>query len=408
MKARPTMQGAVSLNHFLIRRLSWVLMAWLLVCLLVLGLLGQQAVQSEYQNAQELVGFLHQELLSRQPLGEAGLAQIQAGLAQSKAKLEQQEILIEIVVVALILAAMGLSAGLVLWFGLKRQLMRPLSHLVNWLEGYEEDVRKGKSLHDNMPNSNVAELKAMHYGIEKLIQTLELEQTRRKELISQMIQVQETERQTIAQDLHDHLGQMLTSISVNSAALCKRTTGAMNETAQAIQASTQDMMTWLRGSLKELKPHVLLEVSLKEAALDLTENWAKRRGWFVDFAWADEASQLPENQGIQVFRILQEALTNAAKHSTEKRVKVLAGLTPETHDFVMVVENECGEASDTPAISLGLAGARDRAEAIGGELSWNIQAGKFVLLLNLPKTAIDAKRPAEADKPNSQRDKSAP
>lgn len=386
------MQSAMSLNHFLIQRLSIVLFAWLLVCFVALGVLGKQAVNSEYANAQILVGKLQQELIARQPLNEVDLAQIQATLAQNKAELERDEILIEIVVVAMILAAMGLSGGLVVWFGLKRQLITPLSHLVGWLNAYEEDVRKGEQSHPNMPHSHVSELQAMQNGINDLILALEAEQKRRKELVAEVLRVQEVERQTIAQDLHDHLGQMLTSISVNSATLTKRTSGALQEVAVAIQASTQDVMAWLRGSLKELKPHVLLEVSLKEAALDLTENWAKRRGWFVDFAWNDDAAKLPDELAIQVFRILQEALTNAARHSSEKRVKVVAGLVPTTNEFLLVIENNCKTAEGPISPSLGLTGITERADAVGGKLRWEQVEDVFRLSLTVPTSDQETPR----------------
>lgn len=363
---------------------------WLSICLSVLVVMGNNAVQTEYENAQTLVGQLQKALVKNQPLTELDLMSIQASLAQSKADLEKRETQTELLVVAAMLIAMASAGGLVVWYGLGRQLESPLKSLIDWLHDYDQDAKQGKRLKANLPKLHLKELATLQQGIGNLIDTLEKEQDRSKELIAQVLKVQETERQTIAQDLHDHLGQILTSISVNSATLGKRTTGALQETALAIQESAQETMVWLRGSLKELKPHVLLEVSLKEAALDLTENWAKRRAWFVDFAWADDAAHLNENLGIHAFRVLQEALTNAARYSTNKQVSVAAGLDPETEEFLMIVQNDCAHGDDRVHPSLGLLGATERAQSAGGSLTWQRQEGRFTLMLRLPNKRTTA------------------
>lgn len=374
----------MSLSHFLLRRLIWVLGLWLSICLVVLVIMGNQAVQKEYENAQDLVGQIQKALVTRQPVTELDLMSIQASLAQGKANLEKKETQTELLIMAIMLIAMASAGGLVVWFGLGRQLEQPLQVLNGWLLDYEHDAKQGKRLKADLPNLHLKELAALQHGIGNLIATLEKEQDRGKELITQVLKVQETERQTIAQDLHDHLGQILTSVSVNSATLSKRTSGALQETAQAIQDSAQEMMVWIRGSLKELKPHLLLEVSLKEAALDLTENWAKRRAWFVDFAWDDEAASLDEELGIHAFRILQEGLTNAARYSTNKQVSVAAGKDPETKEFVMIIRNDSAPGHEAIQPSLGLLGARERAQSVGGSLSWKKKGDQFTLVLRMP------------------------
>ncbi len=97
------------------------------------------------------------------------------------------------------------------------------------------------------------------------------------------------------------------------------------------------MMGWLRGSLSELKPHLLLEVSLRDAALDLLDNWAKRQGWYVDFAWAPNTPPLQKEAPIAIYRTLQEALTNAARHAITKKLKVLAGFDEKMQEFILIV-----------------------------------------------------------------------
>jgi len=116
---------------------------------------------------------------------------------------------------------------------------------------------------------------------------------------------------------------------VNSAFLVKSTDSHTREAAQAVHDQAQEMMGWLRSSLRELKPHLLLEVSLRDAALDLLDNWARRHGWYVDFAWDPKAPNLPKEAPIALYRTLQESLNNAARHAHAKMSKCWQDSTPQ-------------------------------------------------------------------------------
>lgn len=375
------------LRKLLIKRLITWLGLWLILSLVLVFLMGQRDVRREYESAQSMVGELHRNLMRVEPLSQGDLAAIQANLAQGKANLEQIETRRELMVVGLMLLLMAAGSGAVVWYSLRPVLNKPLSELVSWLKKYEMGLREPDGLQKAMPQLQVKELAEISDSVIQLIGTLEAEQKRSSELLRHVLNVQEKERQLIAQDLHDHFGQLLTSISVNSAFLMKRTEGPAQECAAAVNEQSQQMMHWLRGSLRELKPHLLLEVSLRDAALDLMENWARRSGWFVDFAWADSVQYLPESHSVGVFRILQEALTNAARHSQAKRVEVLAGLDATTREFVMVVNNDgLNTAQLTAQIipSLGLTGLRERCQSLGGQTQWQIRGERFELTCRIP------------------------
>jgi two-component system sensor histidine kinase UhpB len=375
------------LRHLLIKRLITWLGLWLILSLILVFLMGQRDVRREYESAQSMVGDLHRTLMQVEPLSQGDLAAIQASLAQGKANLEQVETRRELMVVGLMLLLMAAGSGAVVWYSLRPVLNKPLSQLVIWLKEYEAGIREPDGLKKAVPQLQVKELAEITDSVNQLIHTLEAEQKRSSELLRHVLQVQEKERQLIAQDLHDHFGQLLTSIAVNSAFLIKRTEGPTQECAIAVNEQSQQMMHWLRGSLRELKPHLLLEVSLRDAALDLMENWARRSGWFVDFAWSDSVLQLPESHSVGIFRILQEALTNAARHSQAKRVEVLAGLDNTHNEFVMVVNNDgLSVHNQTMRItpSLGLTGLRERAQSLGGQTQWRIKGERFELTCRIP------------------------
>lgn len=201
--------------------------------------------------------------------------------------------------------------------------------------------------------------------------------------------MQERERQNIAQDLHDYFGQSLTSISVNSAFLVKNTNAQAQEAAKAVHDQAQEMMGWLRSSLRELKPHLLLEVSLRDAALDLLDNWAKRHGWYVDFAWAPNTPALPKDAPIALYRTLQEALTNAARHANTKKVKVLAGFDQGVQEFILIIENDGIEQEGPINPSLGLTGIRERMASLQGRVQWRVEASNFVLRCHVPVVEVN-------------------
>lgn len=380
------------LRELLVRRLLSWLGIWALFCVALVFAMGRLDVKSEYKAASALVDDLHRGLAKMEPLGNLEFQLLRQQLAESKSELERRETRRELLVISAMLLLMAAGSGAVVWYSLKPALDTPLQHLVNWLRNYEEAQRVAKK---DMPKPQsheefkLDELKKIHDSVSQLISTLEAEQKKSRDLLKRVVDVQERERQTIAQDLHDYFGQSLTSISVNSAFLVKSTDSHTREAAQAVHDQAQEMMVWLRSSLRELKPHLLLEVSLRDAALDLLDNWARRHGWYVDFAWDPKAPNLPKEAPIALYRTLQESLNNAARHAHAKNVKVLAGFDPTASEFVLIVENDGVLSEDGIIPSLGLTGIRERIHNLGGEVHWKTVDNHFVLTCHLPVSGVN-------------------
>ena len=375
------------LRELLVRRLFIWLGLWAMFCIIVVFTMGQRDVKAEYTAASVLVDDLHGALSKVEPLGNLDLQKFRQQLAENKAGQERQETQRELLLLSTMLLLMAAGSGAVVWYSLKPALNKPLQELVQWLGDYEQAERNPSTPSPAWPQRHefdIDELQSIHHSVSKLIHTLEQEQKRSRELLNHVIDAQEKERQTIAQDLHDYFGQSLTSISVNSAFLVRSTQTNTQEAAKAVHDQAQEMMGWLRSSLRELKPHLLLEVSLRDAALDLLDNWARRHGWYVDFAWDPDIPTLHQDAPIAVYRTLQEALTNAAKHAQTKNVKVLAGFDSNTTEFILIVENDGVENSDPIGPSLGLTGIQQRISSLGGRVRWNVQSDTFVLTCYLP------------------------
>lgn len=377
------------LRELLVRRLFIWLGLWAVFCVIVVFTMGQRDVKAEYTAASALVDELHGALNKVEPLGNLELQKLRQQLAESKAGQERQETRRELLLLSAMLLLMAAGSGAVVWYSLKPALNKPLQELVQWLGDYEKAERDPSTPRPVSPQRHdfqIDELQSIHHSVSQLIHTLEQEQQRSSELLNHVIEVQEKERQTIAQDLHDYFGQSLTSISVNSAFLVKSTQANTQEAAKAVHDQAQEMMGWLRSSLRELKPHLLLDVSLRDAALDLLDNWARRHGWYVDFAWTPNTPELNHEAPIAVYRTLQEALTNAANHACAKNVKVLAGFDSNSAEFILIVENDGVENSDPISPSLGLTGIRQRISSLGGRVRWKVEGDTFVLTCHLPVT----------------------
>lgn len=376
------------LQQLLVRRLLSWLGLWALCCVLVVFAMGRLDVKTEYTTASTLVDDLHHALSKAAPLDNLELQRLRQQLAERKAEQERQETRRELLLIGAMLLLMAAGSGVVVWYSLKPALNKPLQELVQWLRNHEEAGRNPLAIAPPVLHGQgefkIEELKNIHDSVSQLIQTLNAEQQRSRDLLNRVVDLQERERQTIAQDLHDYFGQSLTSISVNSAFLVKSTDSHTQEAAQAVHDQAQEMMGWLRSSLRELKPHLLLEVSLRDAALDLLDNWAKRHGWYVDFAWAPNTPALPKDAPIAVYRTLQEALTNAARHANTKKVKVLAGFDANATEFVLIIENDGIEKEKIITPSLGLTGIRERMSNLHGRVCWKMQGEQFVLSCHLP------------------------
>ncbi|WP_370263078.1 sensor histidine kinase [Limnobacter sp.] len=377
----------IRLGQLLVRRLLLWLGVWAALCIGIVFAMGRLDVATEYQSANTLVEELHTALKQNAPMNNLALQRFREQLAENKAQQERGETKRELLTIALMLVLMALGSGVVVWLTLRPSLNRPLNQLVTWLQQEEQQHQDGpRKPASAPPGFALEELNHIAQSVQQLLITLEQEQNKSRELLRHVMELQERERQTIAQDLHDYFGQSLTSISVNSAFLVKNTSSHTQEAARAVHEQATQMMTWLRSSLRELKPHLLLEVSLRDAALDLLDTWAKRHGWFVDFAWDSKPIDITSEARIALYRSLQEALTNVARHAKAKRVKVLAGFDPQAMQFILIVENDGLQTSAPVTPSLGLNGIRERLVALGGLVDWQLDSPVFRLNCRVPAT----------------------
>jgi signal transduction histidine kinase len=184
--------------------------------------------------------------------------------------------------------------------------------------------------------------------------------------------VREEERALIAREIHDELGQELTGLKMDLSWVIKR----LPDDQKLLIRKTESMSKLVDNTIQsvrristKLRPGVLDDLGLTAAIDWQAEDFQNRTGISCEFHSNLREVDLDQDRSTTVFRILQETLTNVARHASATHVNIF--LKEETNSLALVVEDNGrgiteGEASDPK--SLGLLGMRERALVFGGEV----------------------------------------
>ena len=241
-----------------------------------------------------------------------------------------------------------------------------------------------------LPSFDLAELSAVSDVFNTLAQKLEAALAERNALTRKLIAVQDEERRHLARELHDEFGQSLTAIAAQAAAAAhtaQRECPPLYEECRGISRTTAGMMTTLRGALVRLRPPDIEELGLGLSLESLVASWndfEKGRTRF-DIAIVGRIDDLPQSVCANLYRIAQEAITNAAKHARARHVQLRIEAGPA--DIVLSVEDD-GEATDghlAPKAGMGLLGMQERVASLGGTLRFEPRAaGGARLVATIP------------------------
>jgi signal transduction histidine kinase len=241
-----------------------------------------------------------------------------------------------------------------------------------------------------LPNFDLAELSAISNVFNTLAQKLEDTLAERNALTRQLIAVQDDERRHLARELHDEFGQSLTAIAAQAASAAhtaERDCPPLHEECRGILRTTSGMMSALRGALIRLRPPDLEELGLALSLESLVASWngfEKGRTRF-DIAIVGPVDDLPQSVCASLYRIAQEAITNAAKHARARHVQLR--IEARRADIILSVEDD-GEAlgdSLPPKAGMGLLGMQERVASLGGTLRFERRAeGGARLVATIP------------------------
>jgi PAS domain S-box-containing protein len=206
----------------------------------------------------------------------------------------------------------------------------------------------------------------------KTEEQMRLSQEKLRNLYAYMQQMREKEREKIAREIHDEFGTMLTALKIDISWLEKKVGQAHPDTIERLRKDLGLLSTAIKTVQKissELRPGILDHLGLAAATEWQVKEFATRMGieWHVDIDM--QSADLDRDLSISFFRILQESLTNIARHASASSVRVT--LEERGHALHMEITDDGRGITDDQLAnpqSFGLIGIRERVEHLGGEV----------------------------------------
>ena len=248
---------------------------------------------------------------------------------------------------------------------LLRLVLTPLRRL-GALMGDIDPMRPG----NRAPLSNwmSTEMITLSRAFNTMLDRLEAE---RRESAHRALAAQESERLRIARELHDEVGQTLTAVALRA----ERTAGELPIQAQAQALALGEIVATVHRSLddvrriaRELRPEALDDLGLIDALISLCLRMERQGARRVLRELQGPMPALSPEVELVIYRVAQEALTNAFRHADASQVHVALECTQDDLVVLRVSDDGRGLPTPMPTNVNGLAGMRERAILIGGKL----------------------------------------
>jgi PAS domain S-box-containing protein len=217
-------------------------------------------------------------------------------------------------------------------------------------------------------------------------------------LASHLQDVREEERTSMAREIHDELGQLLTGLKMDVSWLNRRTDlndGAARDKIRGVLTLLDTTINTVRRLAAELRPSILDDLGLPEALEWHSRQFEKRSSIHSQIAISGDRQYMPPDIATGLFRIYQEALTNVARHA--KATTVSAELDMEDEQVVLTISDD-GKGFDVKGIgskkTLGLLGMKERVFMMGGRYELNsrpMQGTTIRVLVPLEKDLVETK-----------------
>lgn len=217
--------------------------------------------------------------------------------------------------------------------------------------------------------------------------------SRRSELAQKLIATQESTLRYISRELHDEFGQILTAMgSMLARAGTHAPEGsALRNDLLEVRQIAQETLDRVRTLSQALHP-----VMLEEAGIEATIDWylptvERQSGVAISYEKQGEPFEVNSAAAVQIYRVLQEALNNVARHSGAKRAWVRLRFLPASLELE-VEDHGCGFNGRAVKQGIGLVAMRERSELMGGEITFSSpQAGGTQLKLRVPREGVESR-----------------
>jgi signal transduction histidine kinase len=217
------------------------------------------------------------------------------------------------------------------------------------------------------PRFSNADLRLAEHFAQRAAVAVDLSQRVQRDSLRRVIEGQEIERRRLARELHDETGQALTSVllGLKTVENAEDKGAALAGLRELVVATLQDV----RRLAVELRPKALDDFGLVAALERLVETFTEATGIAVDFESRLGEQRLPSEVETTLYRIVQESMTNIAKHAGAQRVSILLVQRRGTVTALVEDDGHGFDPEDEARGGIGLAGIRERLALLDGRLT---------------------------------------
>ena len=258
--------------------------------------------------------------------------------------------------------------------------LSPIEKILDGLSSIKKGNYKLKLPHFRLP-----ELEKISQQFNHMTQVLLETKARNQLLTKRSLEIQEEERRNLSQELHDELGQTITAIKAVAVSISNKTTlekRYINSSVKTIVEYSDHVYQVAKNMMHRLRPSVLDEFGLVKALQNMIDEWNDNQDdIFCDFTFLDVPTDLSESLKINIYRIIQESLTNSLKHSNASKVTVTIKkdrLDNTERINLKIEDNGIGIDQDKIIPGFGLLGMKERVEMNGGVFEFESSIGNGV------------------------------
>lgn len=246
----------------------------------------------------------------------------------------------------------------------------------------EAALRQARDQLEQRVSERTAELVAANNSLMEQIAVRRRTEAELQRLSHRLVEVQEQERRAIARELHDEIGQILTGLKMSLELTRRLPAAAANDGFDRISQQVNDLLAHVRNLSLALRPAMLDDLGLLPAIFWHIDRYSKQTAVKVNFIHSGIDGRYSPEIETAVYRIIQEALTNVARHSQVDRVTVL--LWTDSQSINIQIEDQ-GVGFDAESVlasgfANGLTGMRERAALLGGKLTIESSPGAGMCL----------------------------
>jgi two-component system sensor histidine kinase UhpB len=212
----------------------------------------------------------------------------------------------------------------------------------------------------------------------------------RHEAARTALAAQEGERLRVAQELHDEIGQTLTAVTIQAERAADGDPALASQALRRVADAVRESLDEVRRIARELRPEALDDLGLVNALIALCTRLGAQDGPRVTRELQGKLPPLSPDVELVIYRIAQESLTNALRHSNARLATVSLKADAGTVTLA-VADDGKGMPVELPGGTAGIAGMRERALLVGGRLSIESRPGQGTeVRLTIPVDEEDA------------------